>query len=130
MVEPADHWLDAPRFGEWGRFLGAFPGHLAALGHELSPVLAMEDRTDPGARGLPAGIRPWHPPRPLRPGRLDLLFSPGTRLEVGSKEAIPGVGGTVAVEVSQIGTLRLPSGALIACDPGYLYEPPVRLVED
>jgi len=124
MVEPPDHWLDAPQFGEWGQFIGAFPGHLAALGHELSPVLTLEDRTDPSARGLPAGMRPWHPPRPLQPGPLDLLFSPGTRLEVSSSEAIPGVGGIVTVQVSQIGMLRMPSGALIACDPGYLYEPP------
>jgi len=69
-------------------------------------------------------MRPWHPPRPLQPGPLDLLFSPGTRLEVSSSEAIPGVGGIVTVQVSQIGMLRMPSGALIACDPGYLYEPP------
>jgi Protein of unknown function (DUF4241) len=124
MVRPPDHWLDAPQFGEWGRFIRAFPIHLAALGHELSPVLTLEDNTDPTARGLPAGMRPWRPPRPLQPGRLDLLFTPGTRLQVASEEAIPGVGGTVTVEVSQIGTLRMPSGALIACDPGYLGPPP------
>lgn len=130
MVEPPDPWLDAPQFGQWGRFIGAFPGHLAALGHEMSPVLTLEDHTDPTAGGLPAGMRPWHPPRPLQPGPLDLLFTQGTRLEVASSEAIPGVGGTVTVHVSQIGTLHMPSGALIACDPTYLRDPPgERLVE-
>lgn len=88
------------------------------------PALTLEDKADPSGEGLPAGMRSWHPPWPLQPSRLDLLFTPGTRLEVGSSEAIPGVGGTVTVAVGQIGTLRMPSGALIACDPGYLYEPP------
>jgi hypothetical protein len=108
----------------------AFPGHLAALGHQVSLAVVTDDVSEPSGERLPARMRPWHPPRPLRPGRLDLLFTPGTRLEVGSSEAIPGVGGTVTVEVGQIGTLRMPSGALIACDPGYLYEPPgERVVE-
>jgi len=120
MVKSADHWLDAPQFGEWGRFIRAFPGHLAALGHELSPVLTLADRTDPNAHGLPDGMRPWHPPRPLQPANLDLLFSPGAQLVVGSREPIQGVGGAVIVEVLEAGTLRMPSGALIACDPTYL----------
>ena len=72
--------------------------------------------SDPGGEGLPAAARPWHPPRPRQPGPLDLLFTPGARLEAGSK----GRGGTAAVEVSQVGMLRMPSGALIACDPSYL----------
>lgn len=130
LVQREDPWLDAPEFGDWSRLIRAFPGHLAALECEVSPTVDLDDVSDPTGEGLPAGMRPWHPPRPLRPGRLDLLFTPGTRLEVGSSEAIPGVGGTVTVEVGQIGTLRMPSGALIACDPGYLYEPPgERVVE-
>jgi hypothetical protein len=120
MAQPPDAWLDAPAFGEWGQLIQAFPEHLMVLGHELSPGARLEDVSEPEATGLPPAQWPWHPPRPLQPAHLDLLFRPGTRLEVGSSEAIPGVGGMVAVEVPQFGTLRLPSGALIACDPTYL----------
>src|SRR5262249_14241757 len=35
-------------------------------------------------------------------------------------EPIDGVGGTVIVEVQAIGTLRMPSGHLVTCDPGWL----------
>jgi Protein of unknown function (DUF4241) len=120
MAQPPDAWLDAPAFGEWGQLVQAFPEHLAVLGHQLSPGVRLEDVSEPEATGLPPAQWPWHPPRPLQPAHLDLLFRPGTRLEVGSSEAIPGVGGMVAVEVAQFGPLRLPSGALIACDPTYL----------
>ena len=120
MAQPPDAWLDVPVFGEWGRLIQAFPEHLAVLGHELSPGVQLEDVADPGGTGLPPAQWPWQPPRPLQPTHLDLLFRPGTRLEVGTSEAIAGVGGTVAVEVPQLGTLRLPSGALVACDPTYL----------
>jgi Protein of unknown function (DUF4241) len=121
MVEPEDYWLDAPEFGDWGRFIRAFPGHLAALGHEISPAVLIDDVSDPVGEGLPAGMRPWHPPRPLQPAHLDLLFSAGMRLVVGAREPIPGVGGTVIVEVQTAGTLRMPSGGLIACDPTWVY---------
>ena len=126
MAQPPDAWLDVPAFGEWGRLLLAFPQHLAVLGYELSPGVRLEDVSDPGGTGLPPGHWPWYPPRPLQPpAHLDLLFRPGTRLEVDSSEAVDDVGGTVAVEVPQLGTLRLPSGALVACDPTYLqpFEP-------
>jgi hypothetical protein len=117
MLKPEDYWLDAPGFGDWGRLIRAFPGHLAALGHEVSPAVVIDDVSGPHGEGLPAGMRPWHPPRPLQPAYLDLLFSPGTRLVVGPSEPMQGVGGTVIVAVQRAGTLRMPSGGLIACDP-------------
>lgn len=120
MAQPPDAWFDAPAFGEWERLVQAFPEHLTVLGHELSPQLRLGDVSDPGGTGLPRGQWPWHPPRPRQPAHLDLLFRPGTRLEVSTSQAVEGVGGTVCVEVPQLGTLRMPSGALIACDPGYL----------
>lgn len=120
LAQPPDAWLDVPGSGETGRLIHAFPEHLAVLGHELSPGVRLNDASDAAGTGLPPAQWPWHPPRPLRPAHLDLLFKPGTRLEVGTSEAVEGVGGTVAVEVPQLGTLRLPSGALIACDPTYL----------
>ena len=120
MAQPPDAWLDVPVSGGWGRLIQAFPEHLAVLGHELSPGVRLEDVSDPGGTGLPSAQWPWHPPRPLQPTHLDLLFRRGARLEVSTSEAIEGVGGTVAVGVPQLGTLRLLSGALIACDPTYL----------
>jgi hypothetical protein len=90
------------------------------LGHELLPGVRLDDVSDPEGTWLPPAQWPWHPPRPLQPAHLDELFRPGVRLEVAGGEGVPGVGGIVAVEVEQLGTLRLPSGALIACDPTYL----------
>ena len=115
MVIPEDLWLDAPEFGDWGPFIRAFPGHLAALGHQLSATAVIVGVSDPAGEGLPAGMRPWRPPRPLQPAHLDLLFSPGARLLVGTSEPIQGVGGTVIVEVQRAGTLRMPSGEPVAC---------------
>lgn len=131
MVIPENNRLDPPAFGDWARLIRAFPGHLAALGHETSAATVFRDVSDHGGEGLPEGTAPWHPPRPRQPGPLDLLFRPGTRLEAGlnGDRAVPGFGGTVTVEVSQIGTLRMPSGALIACDPGYLHEHPGKVVQ-
>lgn len=57
---------------------------------------------------------------PLQPAHLDLLFSPGMRLVVAASPPMEGVGGTVVVEVQEAGTLKMPSGGLIACDPTYL----------
>lgn len=131
MVIPENNRLDPPAFGGWAPLVRAFRGHLAALGHEISAATVFQDVSDPGGEGLPGGTAPWHPPWPRQPGPLDLLFRPGARLEVGlnGARAVPGFGGTVTVEVSQIGTLRMPSGALIACDPGYLREQPAEVVQ-
>jgi hypothetical protein len=120
MAQPPAAWVGVPVFGEWERLIQAFPEHLAVLGYELSPGVRLQGVSDPGGTGLPPAQRPWQPPRPLQPAHLDLLFRPGTRLEVSTSEAIEGIGGTVVVEVPQLGTLRLPSGALVACDPTYL----------
>ena len=110
-------WMLRGSVGDWGPFIRAFPGHLAALGHQLSATAVFVGVSDPAGEGLPAGMRPWRPPRPLQPAHLDLLFSLGARLLVGTSEPIQGVGGTVIVEVQRAGTLRMPSGGPVACDP-------------
>jgi hypothetical protein len=114
QLRPSDCWLDVPQFGDWGRYIPAVPDVLAALGHETAPAVTTEDVSDPGGEGLPPGRRLWHPPRPLQPEHLDLLFTPGTRVVLDTS------GDTVIVEVLAAGTLRMPSGRLVAADPGTL----------
>jgi hypothetical protein len=78
MAVPEHNQLDVPAFGGWAQFIRAFPDHLGVLGLEISPAAVIEDVSDPAGNGLPARMRPWHPPQPQGPGRLDLLFTPGT----------------------------------------------------
>jgi Protein of unknown function (DUF4241) len=68
----------------------------------------------PGSRGgLPSGQQPGHPPGLLRPVQLDLLFTAGTRFVCDPEN-------TVIAEVLPAGMLRMPSGRLIAADPGWI----------
>jgi hypothetical protein len=67
-----------------------------------------------GGEGLPPGRRPSHPPRPLQPAYLDLLFVLDTSV------FMSGIGDMVIVEVLRAGTLRMPSGRLIAADPAWI----------
>lgn len=85
QARPEDYRLDVPQFGAWGRLIRAFPYALAALGHEVPAAVVLDDVSDPGGEGLPHGRRPWHPPRPLQPAYLDLLFRAGAcrRLQPG-----------------------------------------------
>ncbi|GAA2687192.1 MULTISPECIES: DUF4241 domain-containing protein [Actinosynnema] len=53
---------------------------------------------------------PWRPPAPLRP-RVGELFEPGARFTTRG-------GGEHTIESHDAGVLRLPSGRLIAADPG------------
>lgn len=90
------------------------------------PIPPFDDVTALAGLETPAEIRestepvpapaapPWHPPRPLRPNRLDLLFTAGTRYRS------PDHGWTATVEVREAGTVRLPSGRLVVTDPGWL----------
>lgn len=69
--------------------------------------------------GLLPGQQPAHPPGPLQPAQLDLLFTAGTRL-VPDPLFMPGAGDRVVVEVLPAGMLRMPSGRFIAADPGWI----------
>jgi uncharacterized protein DUF4241 len=46
MVIPENNRLDPPAFGDWARLIRAFPGHLAALGHEISAPTVFQDVSD------------------------------------------------------------------------------------
>jgi hypothetical protein len=70
-------WRPAPRFGDWAPLA-------AAIDPEMPWPMVLTERPDPdddpGGRGGRAGDqRPWRPPMPLRPSRLELLFRAGTR---------------------------------------------------
>jgi hypothetical protein len=127
---PADtegYWLDAPAFGGWGPFIRAFPQALDAAGLEIPQTVILDDVSDPHGTGLPADERPWQPPRPLAPdpAHLARLFTPGTRLTYDitgglfvrdTDEKIK----KVIIEVMDAGTLRMPSGRLVAKDPAWI----------
>lgn len=58
----------------------------------------------------------WRPPGPLRPRHLDEMFTPGTRFSPPDAHA---TGPYVVERVIDAGTLRLPTGRVVACDPGW-----------
>jgi uncharacterized protein DUF4241 len=120
-ARPEDYRLDVPQFGDWGRLIRAFPYALAALGHEVPVAVILDDVSDPGGEGLPPARRPWHAPRPLQPAYLDLLFRAGTRFVLDTSGFMSDVGDTVIVEQLPAGTLRMPSGRLIAADPAWIH---------
>lgn len=65
------------------------------------------------AAPAPDTRRPWDPPAGLRPRHLDAMFTPGTVFTPQYDEAAPRT-----VEPSRtLGTLHLPSGRIVACDP-------------
>jgi hypothetical protein len=110
-------WLDAPRFGDWGPLIRAFPDVLAALDLDMPDAVILDDRSDPEGEGLPDGPKPFHPPRPLQPEHLDLLFTAGARIVSDTGDNPFHIGDTVIVELRPAGVLRMPSGQLIAADP-------------
>jgi hypothetical protein len=116
------YWLDAPAFGGWGQFIRGTrrwtqPGWRSGDSHPRRRARTARD-------GLPADQRPWQPPRPLAadPAHLTRLFTPGMRLTYDitgglfvqdTDEKIK----KVIIEVMDAGTLRMPSGRLVATDP-------------
>lgn len=66
----------------------------------------------PGPDVVPARF-PWRPPRPLRPRNVTGLVTEGARFRTAD-------GQVVTVERRPAGSIRLPSGRLIAADPGWV----------
>lgn len=93
---------DRPGFGAWQEVL-AIAGITGAdlSGTTGTPPLPVSDDGDR-----------WSPGHPLRPGDLDAMFTPGERAQE--------LGDPVEIEVVDAGEVRLPSGRLLATDPGYL----------
>lgn len=109
-------WHPVPSFGDWALLAGVDP--------DVSPSLLLIERPDPNggtdtpggaavATGRPGEQRPWRPPVPLQPSRLDAVFRSGTRYAMAT-------GDPVVVEVRRAGLLHLPSGRLIVADPALL----------
>jgi len=124
--EVDDYWMDAPEFGDWGTFIRSFPEALDAAGLDVPESVVVRDISSPDGTGLPAGERPWRAPRGLAPdpSYLAWLFTAGTRL---TYDITGGMWVTdndekikkVTVEVLDAGTLRMPSGRLVAKDPSW-----------
>ncbi|MEE6258091.1 DUF4241 domain-containing protein [Plantactinospora sonchi] len=94
--------LPVPAFGRW-RDLLALVGDgdceiVEADGHSL-PVRS-------------ATVPPWQPPRPLTPDDVEELFRAGTERPIDDRR--------MRLSTHSAGTLRLPSGRLVATDPGWL----------
>ncbi|MDR2986100.1 MAG: DUF4241 domain-containing protein [Nocardiopsaceae bacterium] len=126
-AETERYWVDAPAFGDWGQFIRAFPEALDVAGLEIPEAVILDDVSVPQGTGLPAAERPWQPPRPLTPDPIHLarLFTPGTRLTYDNTEdrLVRDTGGPtkkVITEVMDAGMLRMPSGRLVAKDPGWI----------
>jgi hypothetical protein len=112
-IDSDQFWLDVPGFGAWQLFAAFLAMDAERDEWEVSPDLVLTDVSIAESEELPADRRPWHPPRPLQPRNIDLLFTPGTRFEVPNW-------GTGSVHVQRAGTQRFPSGRIAAHDPGWL----------
>ncbi|WP_051810069.1 DUF4241 domain-containing protein [Actinoplanes subtropicus] len=96
--------LPRPGPGNWAELLTMI---------EVDPAEVAEAET----HDLPVVHRveaPWRPPRPLPPGDVAELFTEGAVRSVAHGET------TARIEVVPAGDLRLPSGRLVAADPGWL----------
>ncbi|MFJ3405313.1 DUF4241 domain-containing protein [Promicromonospora sp. NPDC090134] len=93
---------DRPAFGTWQEVLAIAGIEGADLsGTTGPPPLPVNDDGDR-----------WAPGHPLRPGDLEAMFTPGAR----ARES----GDPVEIKVVDAGEVSLPSGRLLATDPGYL----------
>ena len=79
-------------------------------------AVAISDQR-PGPFPAPPPTRGRAGGKPLQPVHLDSMFQPGTRF------ALP-TGDQVVVQVRAVGRLRMPSGRLVAVDPGWLSPTP------
>ncbi|MFG2818274.1 DUF4241 domain-containing protein [Kitasatospora sp. NPDC048365] len=105
---PPEHLVAAKApFGRWTAYVDGPMLGLAA--GAPAPVVVEE-------AGMPADGPGWAAPRALRPNWLEALFTPGSRFAVPDEPAV------TVVEPEPMGTLRLPTGALVVGDPGFLDE--------
>ncbi|GLW31815.1 hypothetical protein Areg01_47540 [Actinoplanes regularis] len=96
--------LARPGPGNWVELLALIevgPAEVAEAGTHDLPVVHRDEA-------------PWRPPRPLPPGDLVGLFTEGAVRSVAGGET------TARIEVVAAGDLHLPSGRLVAADPGWL----------
>lgn len=94
--------LPIPSFGQWEELLElAGPGDVT-IADAIGSVLPIAEADGPA----------WRPPVPQQPGNPDALFVPGAEYHVQDH--------VLRIEVHEAGVLRLPSGRIIAHDPGWL----------
>jgi hypothetical protein len=105
-VPPDQCDLPAPEFGDWG-----WASALATDGRLTGPL-----REAPANGADTAAVPGWRPPVPMRPRHLAEMFTPGTRF---SPPYDGPVGPYVVEDVVDAGPLRLPTGRVVACDPGW-----------
>ncbi|MEV2278802.1 DUF4241 domain-containing protein [Nocardiopsis sp. NPDC049922] len=95
----------APEFGRWEGLLALHP--------RLSDTTVRLGDADAAPDSAPA-LAPWCPPGPLAPFGVDELFQPGGH----HRDAWWRTPSTV--EVHDIGTVALPTGRILVCDPSGL----------
>jgi hypothetical protein len=102
-ADPGLLWFPMPVFGEWTFAHRYVPG--------LSPAAAVRVT---GAPDVPERVAPpWRPPAPMRPTWLDGMFRPGASF------ALPAMG-EVVMGVRSGPSLVMPTGRLVAADPGWV----------
>ncbi|MEW2315009.1 DUF4241 domain-containing protein [Streptomyces bauhiniae] len=95
-------WFPVPAFGQW-------QGLFIVLGFEGADGCELRDVPDAPECG---STEPnWRPPEPMRPRHLNELFTAGARFTADEVYTVR--------DPIEAGTLRLPSGRLVARDPAY-----------
>jgi len=134
LVDVAPPRLPIPSFGRWKPLLdrtARVHAEICTEDYRDACVIPRETEgpfriTNADTHGLPMAttdVRPWHPPRPMRPRRLDALFRNGAERSADERR--------LSVSTHPAGKLNLPSGRLVAADPSWLddQEPFLATVE-
>jgi hypothetical protein len=129
---PADvpqerRWVPAPAFGDWAwavAMVAVTAGRVSDVELRYAPQDGTRGagpadgvghgRADGPGSGPGEGPG-WGPPVPLRPRHLDEMFTPGARFTPPDHATGP----YVVERVVDAGPLRLPTGRIVACDPGW-----------
>ncbi|MFF5482054.1 DUF4241 domain-containing protein [Streptomyces sp. NPDC012935] len=118
-VTDEQRWVPVSAFGDWAWAVALVTGGLASdVGLRDVPEEAprrdgtTQDQEEDGRATAPG----WCPPRSLRPRHLDEMFLPGTRFSPPDSHA---TGPYVVERIIDAGLLRLPTGRVVACDPGW-----------
>ncbi|MGP4083508.1 DUF4241 domain-containing protein [Streptomyces sp. KR55] len=118
-VPHEQRWAPAPAFGDWAWAVAmATDGRVSDVSLRDAPEES--PRQDGPAENREHGLATapgWCPPSPLGPRYLNEMFTPGTRFSPPDDQA---TGPYVVERVIEAGSLRLPTGRIVACDPGWL----------
>ncbi|MFE0332157.1 DUF4241 domain-containing protein [Streptomyces sp. NPDC058960] len=119
-VPDEQRWAPAPAFGDWAWAVALATGgrvprvSLRDAPEESPPQVGPAENREHGHATAPG----WCPPSPLSPRHLDEMFTPGTRFSAPDAQA---TGPYVVERVIEAGPLRLPTGRIVACDPGWMH---------